>query len=162
MFWKMYFLIWNSYFTNFENSEVISQHLLINLDLGPTLKCAPGHDSIEDSSIIKSYWLKSGVADSENFKMWIWAIWELGVILFSYTMFEPCMRIKISWIFWFWCIRKPWFHSQERLGSPENVVWPCTRIQIPRKFQFSYTLWDPCTKIIISRNLFCFWCKQKV
>ena len=42
-------------FSKFENSEVISQHLLINLDLGPTLKCAPGHDSIEDSSIIKSY-----------------------------------------------------------------------------------------------------------
>ena len=42
-------------FSKFENSEVISQHLLINLDLGPALKCAPGHDSIEDSSIIKSY-----------------------------------------------------------------------------------------------------------
>ena len=42
-------------FSKFENSEVISQHILINLDLGPTLKCAPGHDSIEDSSIIKSY-----------------------------------------------------------------------------------------------------------
>ena len=47
-------------------SEVISQHLLINLDLGPTLKCAPGHDSIEDSSIIKSYWLKSRVVGLEK------------------------------------------------------------------------------------------------
>ena len=38
-----------------EDYEVISQHLLINLDLGPTLKCAPGHDGMEDSNIIKSY-----------------------------------------------------------------------------------------------------------
>ena len=133
MFWT-YFLISNSYFTNFENYEVISQHLLVNIDLGPTLKCAPGHDSIEDSSMIKSYWLRSGVADSENFKMWIWAIWEWGIIWFSYTMFGPCMRIKSSWEFLFWCSRKPWFRGQERPGNPESVVWPCTRIKISRKF----------------------------
>ena len=42
-------------FYKFENSEVISQHLLINLGLGPLLKCAPGHESMEDSNIIKSY-----------------------------------------------------------------------------------------------------------
>ena len=42
-------------FSKFENSEVISQHLLINPGLGPPLKCAPGHDSVEDSSIIESY-----------------------------------------------------------------------------------------------------------
>ena len=43
-----------------------SQHLVINLDQGPHLKCAPGHDSIEDSSIIKSYCLKSGVMQNQN------------------------------------------------------------------------------------------------
>ena len=41
-------------FSKLENSEVISQYLLVNIDLGPTLKCAPGHDSIEDSIVIKS------------------------------------------------------------------------------------------------------------
>ena len=146
-------MIWNHNFTMFALPEVISQHLLINLDLGPTLKCAPGHDSIEDSIIIKSYWLRSGVADSENFKIWIWAIWEWGVILFSYTMFGPCMRIQSSWDFLFWCSRKPWFGGQERLGTPERMVWPCMRIKISRKFQFSYTIWDPCTRINNSRNL---------
>ena len=47
--------IGNLYFPRFENSEGISQYLLINLGLGPLLKCAPGHDSMEDVSIIKSY-----------------------------------------------------------------------------------------------------------
>ena len=42
-------------FSKCDNFEVISQHLLINIDMGPTSKCAPGHDSIEDSSMIKSY-----------------------------------------------------------------------------------------------------------
>ena len=87
-------------FYNIWVSEVISQHLLINLDLGPTLKCAPGHDSIEDSSIIKSYWLKSGVADSENFKMWIWAISEWG----SFDSRTPCLdhvwELKVPGIFY--------------------------------------------------------------
>ena len=41
-----------------------SQHLVINLDQGPHLKCAPGHDSIEDSSIMKSYCLKSGIVQN--------------------------------------------------------------------------------------------------
>ena len=67
---KVYFLdivlILNLYFSRFQNSDVISQHLLINLGLGPLLKCAPGHDSMEDFSIIKNYWLKSGVVDKQN------------------------------------------------------------------------------------------------
>ena len=64
-FWT-YVLLWNSYFANVDHSEAISQHLLINLDLGPTLKCAPGHDSIKDSTIIKSYWLKVGLVHFQN------------------------------------------------------------------------------------------------
>ena len=43
-----------------------SQHLGMNPGQGPALKCAPGHDSIKDSSIIKSYCLKSGVMDKQN------------------------------------------------------------------------------------------------
>ena len=49
------FLDFKLIFSKLYNFEVISQHVVINLDLGPTLKCAPGHDSIEDSSMIKSY-----------------------------------------------------------------------------------------------------------
>ena len=68
----------NSYFTKFWNSEVISQHLLINLGLGPPLKCAPGHDSMEDSNIIKSYCPKSGVMDEQNLESGIWGICGWG------------------------------------------------------------------------------------
>ena len=46
-----------------------SQHLVINLDPRPCLKCAPDHDSIEDSTIIKSYNLKSGVMQNQNFNI---------------------------------------------------------------------------------------------
>ena len=80
----------------------------------------------------------------------------MGVMLFSYTMLGPCMRIQISCDFLFWCIRKPWFRGQEMPGTPESVVWPCTRIKSSRKFEFSYTVWDPCSRITISRNLFIF------
>ena len=56
-------------FPKIENSEVLSQHLLINLDLGPRLKCAPDHDSMNASIIIKSYNLKSGVMQNQNLKI---------------------------------------------------------------------------------------------
>ena len=52
-----------------QNMMFKSQHLVMNPGQGPTLQCAPGHKSMEDFSIIKSYWLKSGVTDSEEFKM---------------------------------------------------------------------------------------------
>ena len=47
-----------------------SHHLVINPDPGPVLKCAPGHDSIKDSSIIKSYWLKVGLVRFQNRHTW--------------------------------------------------------------------------------------------
>ena len=64
--------IWNMFswyiFENCKNSNLIfkSQHLVMNPGQGPCLECAPGHDSIKDSSIIKSYCLKSGVMDKQN------------------------------------------------------------------------------------------------
>ena len=67
--------IWNiihnikSKITKKQNRNFKSQHLVINPGQGPALKCAPGHDSIEDSSIIKSYCLKSGVMDSETLEL---------------------------------------------------------------------------------------------
>ena len=47
-------------------SNFKSQHLVINPGQGPPLKCAPGHESMEDFNIIKSYWLKSGVVQIQN------------------------------------------------------------------------------------------------
>ena len=47
-----------------------SHHLVINPDPGPALKCAPGHDSIKDSSMIKSYWLKVGLVLFQNRHTW--------------------------------------------------------------------------------------------
>ena len=68
-----------SLIVNFRNDEISnwsvkSHHLVINLGLGPTLKCAPGRDSIKDSNIIKvtgskvELWVsKSGFLLSEHF-----------------------------------------------------------------------------------------------
>ena len=64
--------IWNMFlgvfFENDKNSNLIfkSQHLVLNPGQEPALKCAPGHDSIKDSSIIKSYCLKSGFMDKQH------------------------------------------------------------------------------------------------
>ena len=92
-----------------------SHHLVINPVPGLALKCAPGHDSIKDSSIIKSYWLKVGLVHSENFKLWLWV--GQGSILFSCNLSGLRTRIKLSWDFLFSYIRNPWFHGQERLGT---------------------------------------------
>ena len=53
---------------NVKNSNLTfkSQHLVINPDQGPPLKCAPGQDSIKDSSIIKNHCPKIGVMDNQN------------------------------------------------------------------------------------------------
>ena len=53
-----------------QNPNFKSQHLATNPSPGPSLKCAPGHESIEDSIIIKSYWLKSGVVQNQNRHFW--------------------------------------------------------------------------------------------
>ena len=47
------------------------------LDPGPASTCAPGHESMEDFSIIRSYRLKSGVMDfqkvtNEDHGIWAW------------------------------------------------------------------------------------------
>ena len=49
-----------------QNLNSKSQNLVINPDQGPALKCAPGHESIKDSSIIKSYRLKIRVMDIQH------------------------------------------------------------------------------------------------
>ena len=71
---------------NIENQDPSfkSQHLVINPGQGPPLKCAPGHESMEDFNIIKSYWLKHGVVDFQNCNLGFWAIvaWGKTQILF--------------------------------------------------------------------------------
>ena len=51
-----------------KNSNLVfkSQHLVTNPGQGPALKCSPGHDSIKDSSMIKSYCLKQGGVAFQN------------------------------------------------------------------------------------------------
>ena len=53
---------------NGKHSNLIfkSEHLVTNQAQGPCLKCAPGHDSIEDSSIIKSYCRRRRVLAFQN------------------------------------------------------------------------------------------------
>ena len=64
--------IWNTFLNlNFPNTKnqylnFKSQHIVINPDQGPPLKCAPGQDSIKDSSIIKNLCPKIGVMDNQN------------------------------------------------------------------------------------------------
>ena len=48
------------------NFNFESRHLETNPGQGPVLKCAPGHKSMEDFNIIKSYWPKSGVVQIQN------------------------------------------------------------------------------------------------
>ena len=47
-------------------SNFKSQRLVINPGQGPPLKCAPGHESMEDFNIIKSYWPNSGAVQIQN------------------------------------------------------------------------------------------------
>ena len=62
-------LIFNLFDLKFWTSKLKSQHLVINLDQGPVLKCAPGHKSMNASIMIKSYSLKSGVMQNQNFNI---------------------------------------------------------------------------------------------
>ena len=63
---------WNiSLDMNSENGETSnlnfkSQHLVMNPGQGPSLNCAPGHDSIKDASIIKSYYRRRRVMVFQN------------------------------------------------------------------------------------------------
>ena len=63
---------------------VKSEHLVRNPGPGPAPKCAPGHDSSKDSNISKTHWLKSGVADSQIFKLRLGDIWE-GVPFYAHA-----------------------------------------------------------------------------
>ena len=71
----------NSEMTKNSNLIFKSQHLVMNQAQGPCLKCAPGHDSIKDSSIIKSYYLRRRVMAFQNPIFAFWAKSGWGQIL---------------------------------------------------------------------------------
>ena len=92
-----------------------SQHLVINPGQGPLLKCAPGQDSIKDSSIIKSYWLKSGVMDKQNLISWFGAKSGWGQILNRFAIRWPCPNLRIFWKFSNWFAKKNLDSVQKRI-----------------------------------------------
>ena len=100
-YWK---LIWNDFFDqkvnilnisldinseNVKNSNLTfkSQHLVMNPGQGPSSKCAPGQDSMKDSSLIQSHCLKRGVMDFQNQIFWFGAKSGWGQTL---TRFAIC------------------------------------------------------------------------
>ena len=56
---------------------------------------------MEDSSIIKSYCLKSGVMDEQNTKSGIWGIWGwgllMGSILLNGSVLRGTSQQNVSW-----------------------------------------------------------------
>ena len=74
---------------------------------GPALKCAPGHDSIKDSSIIKSHCLKIGVADIQNLIFWFGAKSGWGQILNRFAIRWPLTNLRIFWKF------SNWYHPNQ-------------------------------------------------
>ena len=123
-----------------------SHHLVINPDPGPVLKCAPGHNSIKDLSIIKSYWLKVGLVHSEYFKLCLWAIWTGGYFIWPTHQNNTFLEILIL------VHQKSMISWSGEAWDPESAAWHCTRINISRKFQFSCTIQGHRTRIKISRN----------
>ena len=89
---------------NDKNSNLIfkSLHPVMDPGQGPCLKCAPGHDSIKDSSIIKSYCLKSGVMEFQHIIFWFWAKSGWRQILNRFAIRRPLPNLKILWTFSNW------------------------------------------------------------
>ena len=96
-------------YENCKNSNLIfkSQHLVMNPGQGPALKCAPGHDSIKDSSIIKSYCLKRGVMDKQNLISWFGAKSGWGQIMNQFAIRWPRTNLRIFWKF------SNWYHPNQ-------------------------------------------------
>ena len=105
--------IWNTLlninFPNTENQHLTfkSQHIVINPDQGPPLKCAPGHDSIEDSSIIKIYYLRRRVMAFQNLIFAFWAKSGWGQFLNRFALRWPRTNLRIFWKF------SNWYHPNQ-------------------------------------------------
>ena len=71
------------------NSKFISrfQHLVTNVDQGPHLKFAPGHESMEDSDIIRNCLLKSGSVDLEKNAICFFQLLGNGRLRISFGVF---------------------------------------------------------------------------
>ena len=111
------FLIINSRHNKNQNLNFKSQHIVVNPGQGPALKCAPGQDSIKDSSIIKSYCLKIGVADIQHMIFWFGAKSGWGQILNRFAIHWPCTNLRIFWKF------SKWYHPNQ--NHPTSWGWGC-------------------------------------
>ena len=153
------YLIINSQNVKMSLFNVKSHHLVINPGPGPVLKCAPARDSIKDSSIIKSYWLKVGLVHSENFKLWLWAIWTLGYFILVQPIWPTHQNKTFLGLFILVHQKSIISLSAEALHL-ESAAWPCARINISNQCWFSCTIRGRCTRIIMSRS-WLFLCKHK-
>ena len=126
-----------------------SQHLVINLDQGPLLKCAPGHHSMFPSIIIKSYYLKSGVMQNQNLFLENWHFWNFRTSIFSKSVYflilnnffkngspgQTTMLMRRAAKFWVEP-RSPFseifYQESKTIGKPPNIVsWPECQPEFP-------------------------------
>ena len=122
-----------------------SHHLVMNPAQGPTLKCAPGHNSIKDSNIIKSYWRGRGVMDSENFKPWLLAILRGGLFILVQPIWPMHQNKHSLEILILVQGQATLLGSQPSAHKEIKDSW-CTRIQIARKLLFRSIAQIGCTR----------------
>ena len=91
--------------TEFWTSKLKSQHLVIHLDQGPHLKCAPSHKSMNTSITIKSYSLRNVVVQNQNLNIWFFyffhppgKFWKGKAWIGSSRRGFCSWKIDISWI----------------------------------------------------------------
>ena len=85
----------NCKIAKFQNLVFKSQHLVMNPGQGPCLKCAPGQDSIKDSSIIKSCYLRRRVMAFQNSMLAFWADSGWGKTLARFAIRRPRINLRI-------------------------------------------------------------------
>ena len=129
-------------YENCKNSNLIfkSQHLVMNPGQGPALKCAPGHDSMKDSSIIKSYCLKRGVMDKQHRISWFGAKSGWGQILNRFAIRWPRTNLRIFWNFKL-VPPKPESPHVLRLRMYASGLQGGTKLRIFWKFSIWEALW---------------------
>ncbi len=130
-------------YENCKSSNLIfkSQHLVMNPGQGPALKCAPGHDSIKDSSVIKSYCLKRGVMDKQNLISWFGAKSGWGAnsepVCYLLTLYQFEIFLKIFKL----VPPKPESPHVLRLGMYASGLQGGTKLRIFWKFSIWEALW---------------------
>ena len=116
-----------------------SHHLVMNPGQGPLLKCAPGQDSIKDSSIIKNHCPKIGVMDNQNMIFWFGPKSGWGQILNRFAIHWPRTNLRIFWKF------SNWYHPNQ--NHPTSWGLGCmllgSRVVPNREFSEIFNLVSP-------------------